>query len=69
MGSCEGHTYDQPVDELLRAGGPLSVVIHRDVYEISPVARSEGRLVRRELRPGPMLKYTRRTKRTLAGCT
>ena len=64
----EGRTYDQPVDGLLVRGGTVSVLIHRDVYEISPLALEQSRIVRRELQRGPMRKLAADVRSRLAGC-
>ena len=71
----EGRTYDQPVDGLLHIGDSVSVVIHRDVYEISPEAsyarepqRGKSRLVARPLHRAALDALARRVRSSLDGC-
>ena len=64
----EGRTYDQPVDGLLVKRGRVSVLIHRHVYEISPRAQKESRLVRRELNKAAMRRLAAQARVTLKGC-
>jgi len=64
----QGRTYDQPVDGLLTVGGTVSVLIHRDVYEIAPDAREQSRIVRRELQSGAMRHLSEQVKIKLPGC-
>lgn len=68
-----GRTYDHPADGLLvteGAGGrqSVSIVIQRDVFEISPQANDHSRLVRRELRMDALAKLARRVQSELPGC-
>jgi hypothetical protein len=56
------------VDGLFVRRGIVSVLIHRDVYEISPVAMQHSRIVRRELRAEAIRHLAARVRFTLPGC-
>ena len=64
----EGRAFDQPVDGFLTRGGIVSVLIHRDVYEISPVAKQRSRLVRKELNKEALQQLSQQVKGSLLGC-
>ena len=75
-----GRTYDHPVDGLLEieergdstmGGGvtrTVSVLIHRDVFEISPRAEVESRIVRRELKLEALERLAGQVRGSLPGC-
>lgn len=56
------------MDGLFVRGGMVSILIHRDVYEISPLAMQHSRIVRRELRAEAIRHLAARVRFTLPGC-
>lgn len=65
----QGRTLDMPVDGFMsHQDGRVSLLIHRDVYEISPIARQHSRLVRRELNAAALSAFADEVTPTLLGC-
>jgi len=62
-----GRVFDHPVDGLLLSEGTLSILLHRDVYEISSYVKF-SRLVRYELRRSALERYAELVRFTLPGC-
>lgn len=55
------------MDGLLLSEGKLSILLHRDVYEISSYVKF-SRLVRYELRREALERYAELVRFTLPGC-
>lgn len=69
-----GRTFDHPVDGLLLNEGPgerrtVSIVIQRDVFDISPDANDHSRLVRKEIRMDALARLAKHVSAGLSGCS
>jgi hypothetical protein len=58
----------QPVDGLYLRSGKVNFMLHRDVYDISPHAKRQSRLVRRELDSAALQNYAAEQRPKLLGC-